>query len=388
MAALLSGMAWAAVVVYLLSRALRQFRAFSQTTVCTTGESAVFPSVSMIVPARNEIQNIDLCLAGLRSQVGLSERSTITVVDDESQDGTAAAVARHSAVDPKVRLVSAGTLPEGWTGKPHACWRGALLAGSEWLCFVDADVRAAAQLVVAAVAAAETRGVDMLSLHPFQELGSFWERTIMPAGMLVLACAKPLRQDAQDVVNGQILLIRRAVYFQIGGHSAVRGELAEDKALAERVARAGFNLQVLAAESLARTRMYRDLASLWEGLSRQAPDMLGGAVVTLAAAAAALAFGWISLALPPAVILAVLQDPSPLTLTGAGVGLCGSAAVIAIQLATARRVQIPVGFGLNFTLGYTAVACLACNGVLASLVGRVAWKGRVYQLAKTTVEAR
>jgi chlorobactene glucosyltransferase len=386
MAVLCSGLAWAAVVFYLLFRALRQFRAYSQAIVCASEEPRVLPSVSIIVPARNEIQNIELCLAGLRAQTGLSERSTISVVDDESEDGTAAVVARYSALDPKVRLVFAGVLPQGWTGKPHACWRGALLAGSEWLCFIDADVRAAPQLVSAAVAAAEARGLQMLSLHPFQELGSFWERTIMPAGMLVLACAKPFRQDAQDVVNGQFLLIRWAAYFQIGGHSAVRGEIAEDKALAQRVARAGFNLQVLAAESLARTRMYRNLAALRQGLSRQAPEILGGTVVTLTIAAAALAFGCFSFVLPPAVIVATLQDPSPLTLTGAAFGLCGSAVVIAIQLATARHLRIPAGFGLTFAVGYAAVACLACNGVLAGLIGRVTWKGRVYRLAKTTVE--
>jgi chlorobactene glucosyltransferase len=336
----------------------------------------------MIVPARNEVQNIDLCLAGLRAQTGLSECSTIIVVDDESQDGTAAAVARCSAADPRVRLVSGGALPPGWTGKPHACWRGALLAQSDWLCFVDADVRAAPQLVGAAIAAAEARGVEMVSLHPRQELGSFWERTIMPAGMLVLACAKPFRSGTQDVVNGQVLLIRRSVYVEIGGHSAVRAEVAEDKALAARVAQAGFGFQVLAAESLAQTRMYRDLRSLWDGLSRQATEIFASPIVTLLVAAAALAFGWTSLLLPPAIILAALHEVSPVTLAGAGLGLFGSAIVIGIQFATARHLRIPAAFGLNFALGYTAVACLACNSVLASLIGQVTWKGRTYRLVK------
>ena len=388
MAILFSGGAWAALVLYLLCRTLRQFRAYRQLALAVPSELSVLPSVSIIVPARNEIQNIDLCLDGLRSQTGLSNRSSIIVVDDESQDGTAAAVEQYSAMDPRIRLASAGALPDGWIGKPHACWRGALLAECDWLCFVDADVRAAPQLVAAAVAAAEAQGIDMLSLHPLQELGSFWERTIMPAGLLVLACAKSLKAGAEDAVNGQFLLIRRTAYFQAGGHSAVRAEIAEDKALAARVKEAGFDFRVLAAECLARTRMYRNFASLWEGLSKNATEVLGGAIVTLAAGAAAFAFGWTSLLVAPAIIVTALSEPSPATLGGAALALLSSAVVIGIQCATARHFRIPAAFGLIYALGYIAVACLAFNGVLLSLIGRVTWKGRIYQLAKTSSEAR
>lgn len=387
MAILFAGIVWAALVLFLLCRALRQFRAYRQLALTVPRELSVLPSVSIVVPARNEIHNIDRCLDGLRAQTGLSGRWSIIVVDDDSQDGTAAAVERCSAADSRVRLVSAGVLPEGWIGKPHACWRGALLAEGEWLCFVDADVRAAPQLVAAALAAAEAQGIDMLSLHPLQELGSFWERTIMPAGLLVLACAKSLGAGAEDAVNGQFLLIRRTVYFQVGGHSAVRFEIAEDKALAARVKQAGFELRVLAAERLARTRMYRNFASLWEGLSKNATEVLGGPIVTLAAGAAAFVFGWASLLAPPAIIAAALREPSPAAVTGTALGLLGLAVVIGIQCATARHFRIPAAFGLIFALGYSAVACLACNGVLSSLNGRVTWKQRTYQLAKTSAEA-
>jgi chlorobactene glucosyltransferase len=387
MAILFLGVAWAALVLYLLCRILRQFRAYRQLALSVPMELSVLPSVSIIVPARNEIQNIDLCLDGLRAQTGLSGRWSIIVVDDESEDGTAARIERCSAQDVRVRLASAGALPEGWVGKPHACWRGALLAGCDWLCFVDADVRAAPQLVAAAVTTAEAHGIDILSLQPLQELGSFWERTIMPAGLLVLACAKSLQSGAEDAVNGQFLLIRRTAYFQVGGHSAVRAEIAEDKALAARVTEAGFDLRVLAAERLAQTRMYRDFASLWEGLSKNATEVLGGRVVTLTAGAAALAFGWTSLLLPPAIIIAELREPSPAAIAGTALFLLGSVVVIGIQCATARHFRIPAAFGLIFALGYSAIACLACNGVLVSLHGRVRWKERTYQLAKTSADA-
>ena len=386
MATLVCGAAWAALVLYLLSRTMRQFRSYRQGAVSVPSEFPALPPVSIIVPARNEIDNIETSLKGLRAQTGLSGGSSIIVVDDESRDGTAAVVERHVAADSRIRLVSAGVLAEGWIGKPHACWRGALLAEADWLCFVDADVRPAPQLVAAALTTVEEQGIDMLSLHPLQELGSFWERVIMPAGLLVIAGAKPLGASAQEAVNGQFLLIRRTAYFQSGGHSAVRGEIAEDKALAIRVGEAGFEVRVLAAERLARTRMYRDLASLWEGLSKNATEVLGGPVVTLTAAAAAFTFGWTTLLLPVASALPVLDDPSSAALVGVSLALLGSAVVIGIQCATAQYCRIPAAFGLIFALGYTAVACLACNAVLIRLMGRVTWKGRTYRLSKTSAE--
>ena len=99
MAILFAGIAWAALVLYLLRRALRQFRVYRQLALTVPSELSVLPSVAIIVPARNEIQNIGLCLDGLRAQTGLSGRWSIIVVDDELQDGTAAAVERCSAED-------------------------------------------------------------------------------------------------------------------------------------------------------------------------------------------------------------------------------------------------------------------------------------------------
>ena len=130
--------------------------------------------------------------------------------------------------------------------------------------------------------------------------------------------------------------------------------------------------------------MYRDLASLWEGLSKNATEILGGPIVTLAAAAAAFAIGWTSLLLPPAVTLAALGRPAPTAVIGALLAMLGSAAVFGIQFGAARHFRIPAAFGLIFVLGYTAVACLACNAVLKSLRRRVTWKGRTYRLVDTS----
>ncbi len=225
----------------------------------------------------------------------------------------------------------------------------------------------------------------MLSLQPFQQLGSFWERLVIPAGLLMIACAKDLRmtQDPASwaaVVNGQFLLIRRPVYFGMGGHAAVAAEICEDKALATNVKQAGYQLRVLTAEHLASTRMNRDFRSLWEGLSKNATEMIGSLPMTVAAATLVVIVGWAALLLPMALGAILFRQFSTVTCIGLGLALLASAIVIGIQIGTARHFRIPAAFGLIYALGYTVAACLACRSALAHLNGRVTWKGRTYQL--------
>lgn len=385
MLALFWASVWVGLVVYLLSRAVRQFRAHRAIALVPSPGQTQLPAVSIIVPVRNEIDNIARCLAGLTTQRDLGSRSAIIIVDDGSEDGTAAVVEQFAAAGHPIRLVTAGPLPEGWVGKPHACWRGASLAEGDWLCFVDADVRAAPELVGTAISTAEAHAIDMLSLHPFQQLGSFWERVVIPAGLLIIACAKDLRttQDPASwaaTVNGQFILIRRQIYFSVSGHAAVAAEICEDKALAINVKQAGYRLRVFTAEHLASTRMYRDFSSLWEGLSKNATEIIGSLPLTLAAAVLGVVVGWTALMLPIALGVILFYQFSLMTSGAFGLVLIASAVVLGIQIGTARHFRIPAAFGLIFPLGYIVAACLACRSAAAHFSGRVTWKGRTYQL--------
>ncbi|HEX6443216.1 MAG TPA: glycosyltransferase [Stellaceae bacterium] len=385
MAALLAGAAWACLIGWLIARAVRQSRVHRAVSLRRPDPAGLARAVALIVPARNEAENIGRCLAGLSAQRDLPAGSSITVVDDGSQDATAELVRRSVSADPRVSLREAGVLPAGWLGKPHACWRGANSVAADWLCFIDADVSAAPELLAAAVATAERDCIDMLSLTPFQELGSFWERLIVPAGLVLIACAKDLRRvddpaSAEIFANGQFILIRRAVYFAVGGHAAVRGEVCEDKALAARVKAAGYRFRLRGAEHLARTRMYRDLPSLWEGFSKNATEIMGDGVNTLGAASLALAIGWAALLLPLLTVCIAIEQPWLAPILGAAFALLGTFAVLGIQIGTARHFRLPAAYGLLFPFAYTAVAALAWHSVGLRREGRVTWKGRTYEI--------
>jgi chlorobactene glucosyltransferase len=393
MTALVAGAVWAGLIAWLLLRILRQFRTHRAASLSGPMADTALPDIAIIVPARNEIANIAACLEGLAGQSGLSGGSSIIVVDDASQDGTGQAVARAARDDPRIEPIEAGDLPAGWMGKPYACWQGALHAQTEWLCFVDADVRASPELVDTALTTATRQRIDMLSLNPLQELGSFWERLIIPAGLVAIACTTDLRPiddptSPEVSANGQFILIRRAVYFAVGGHAAVRGEVCEDKALAGRVKHGGWRYRMLGAEHLARTRMYTGLAALWEGLGKNAIEIIGDGPTTLAAASAATVVGWAAILVPALTAIAVIQEPSAIGLIGVALAVLGSAAVLGIQIGTARHFRVPLGFALLFPLAYSAVAALAWHSVALRGAGHITWKGRTYALQRKASPGR
>jgi glycosyltransferase involved in cell wall biosynthesis len=311
---------------------------------------------------------------------------TIVVVDDNSTDQTKEVVHRASQGDPRVHLLAGRPLPAGWAGKPFACWQGVQAARDpQWLCFLDADTAAHPMLLNSALRFAVAQQVDMLSLEPFQELGSLWERLILPAGMFLLAFTKDLRRindpaSSDAAANGQCLLIRRDVYEAVGGFAAVRGDLCEDTALARVVKRQGFRLALMGGEQLLRVRMYVDLRSLWEGVVKNVVEMAGGIPHAIGAAVFSLLLAWAPLAVPWYAWSRAGRNADALHYGAATLATLGSAAFTATHLAGARHFCIPIPYGWLFPLGYTMVAAIAVDSVRRNLRGRLTWKGRGYKL--------
>ena len=392
---LLAGLAWAIVVGWLLARVLRQERAFEKQVLAPSPRPRpapwLAPTVAVIVPARNEGLNIVSCLDALGQQDYPASRTSITVIDDGSTDGTAAEVLRFAELAAvQVSLIDAGPLPQGWLGKPHACWLGASRASAEWLCFIDADVRAAPALLACAVTAAEADGIDLPSVHPFQELCSFWERLVIPAGMLMVACAKPSQpqRGAEAGVNGQFLLVRAAAYQHAGGHAAVRGAVCEDSELARRLQAEGYGVRVMAGEHLARTRMYRDLGSLWEGFAKNAVDITGSERATITAACAGVCVAWAAPLLPLWLGVVALAHGTGASIAAFAIATLASGVVFGVHAGTLRHFRLSVSLLPLLPVGVTVASALAIESVRLRRAGRVRWKGRSYDLAGLSQNGR
>ena len=181
-----------AIVVWLIARAWRQNGVLLRVAPTPAPDGAVLPALTVVIPARDESTNIGPCVRSLLSQQYPTARLRIVVVDDDSHDDTAAIVAAMAATDSRITLLSAPALPPGWKGKAHACWYAvqAVPADSEWLCFLDADMRAHPLALASAVQLAQAGALDLLSLAPRHELGSLAERLIIPCGLYILGFSK------------------------------------------------------------------------------------------------------------------------------------------------------------------------------------------------------
>lgn len=234
-----------------------------------------YPLISVVVPARNEERNIRRCIEALLVQT--YPNYEVIVVDDRSTDGTLPVLdvieSEVRGAPPDLSIVQGKELPPDWAGKPFALVQGARAARGEWLCFIDADTFARPELLVSAYETAVQEEADLFSLLTGQELGSFWEKVILPLVFVGLSFGfpadrvnDPSKPDA--IANGQFILIKDEVYEAVGGHTAVKDRIDEDKAIAEVIKRAGYRLVLADGRAVADTRMYTNLAEMWEGWTK------------------------------------------------------------------------------------------------------------------------
>jgi len=375
---------WLALVIWLIARAVRQRSVLAGVPVSTRVPDRTAPKVAVIVPARNEAANIGPCIRSLSAQQYPPDRLALIVVDDDSIDATAAIVADLARQDPRIVLCHTPPLPPGWKGKVHACCVGAAAVpkDTQWLCFLDADMRADPRAIASAVEAASARNLDLLTLAPRHELGSFAERLMLPCGLYLLGFYQDLEkvqapESDQVVATGQFMLLRRAAYDAVGGHAPVCDAICEDVELALLMKRRGHRVLLMDGNLLLSTRMYTGWSTLWPGFAKNLIQLLGGPLRTVLAAPVVVVLAWTAVYLPIQDLIALLHGVSgaPLALA---LATLGSAAGVGLHVGGAVHFRIPWWYGLLFPLGYTAGAVMALDSVRWRMTRRVHWKGRVY----------
>jgi hypothetical protein len=346
------------------------------------------PLVSIVVPARDEARNIARCVSSI---IGTRyPRVEIIVVDDHSTDATASIVRSIANDDPRVRVLAAPDLPAGWFGKPWACATGARAAAGSILCFTDADTVHAPDLLPRVVHAMRRRDVAMLSVAGVQELGTFWETVLQPQVFAMLS----LRYGGTETVNrsphaydkianGQYIVITRAAYDAVGGHESVRGAVAEDLMLAQRVFSAGIAEAIVLGTAQLSTRMYTSLDEVVRGWRK---NIFAGGVEALPRHPVVRAVFPFALLLFP-----VLQLVPVLALAAAASGSLwpdGAALVWSVIATTValiswmllyRRVGRSAWYAFVSPLGAAVFTWIILGAIARGR--RVAWKGREYRAA-------
>jgi chlorobactene glucosyltransferase len=227
------------------------------------------PLVSVLIPARNEEENIETCLKSLQKQDYTNFE--ILVLDDNSKDRTAELVEGMAAKDDRIKLIKGELLPDGWAGKPFACCQLAEKAKGSWLLFIDADTTHAPHMLRSTLALAIELNSSMLSGFPRQMAESLSEKIAMPTLYFVIMSCFPLwwlhrsigRRPSLTI--GQFILFRREEYWRIGGHTAVKDKILEDVWLGVETVRNGGRHVAIDLSTVFYCRMYREVGVMWEG---------------------------------------------------------------------------------------------------------------------------
>ncbi len=230
------------------------------------------PLISVMVPARDEAENIGACLDSLIKQD--YPNFEILVLDDNSTDATAAIVAGLAAQDGRIKLIQGRPLPEDWAGKPYACHQLSQHARGEWFLFVDADTIHTPDMLRGVLALARQQKVSLLSGFPRQLARSLVQKIGVPViyfliiGWAPLWLIHRLKTPRPSVAIGQFLFFASQEYRRIGGHEVVKSRILEDIWMGIEVSRAGGRHIAVDLSSMVSCDMYPTAAAMWRGLVR------------------------------------------------------------------------------------------------------------------------
>ncbi len=358
-------------------------------------------SVAVLIPARNEAANIGDALRCVLASGDV--QLEVIVLDDGSTDDTAEIVASIAEHDDRVRLVAPVTLPAGWNGKQHACWRLAEASATgpnpaSLLLFLDADVRLAPAAIARMAAFQQRGGAALVSGFPRLVTVGWLEWMLLPMIHFVLLGFLPMgrmRETTDPSVAagcGQFMLASRDAYVASGGHAAIRATMHDGLLLPRAFRRAGFRTDIADITGLASVRMYDSAAKVWQGLAKNATEgiaaptrivpltllLLIGQVLPVVAATCCVA-----LMTSVAIMGAVYDFPTLMAWLYGGVALAVVCSFLPRLLAV-RRFRQPLRSALLHPLGMLLLLCVQWYALARQGLGRpVGWRQRAYASASS-----
>lgn len=360
--------ALAAAIVVMLAVNLMSIPRLRADRPAATGGG---PSVSVLVPARNEAATIERCLDALVAQDYTPLE--IIVLDDRSDDDTAARVARF--VGRGVRLLAGEPLPDGWTGKNWACAQLAEAAQGDVLCFVDADTVLDPPTVRAALGELEQSGAGLVTLLLATERRTLAQGLLLPMVNHALMALFPVwlmhrrRAPRVAVGLGPFMMVRRDAYDDAGGHAQGAADIVDDVTLTRAVKAAGHPVRLANGTEVARTRWYATTGDICRGFSKNAFGALDSNL-------------WVA-SLTVCVLVPLLCAPFLRVVAGAWTGhVAGEAVVQVLVILAARLITSVQGGDPVWSVPLHPLALAVWGLTLAWSVGltitdrTVEWRGR------------
>lgn len=356
------------------------WRARERDDAFTAPEPRIWPSLAIVIPARDEADHIGGCLRSLAAQ-SYPGPLRVIVVDDESADGTSdVAKAASSGLD--LEIVRGTPRPPGWTGKLWALRQGLdqmLRHPPEYLLFTDADIVWDAGALRALVARALDRKLVLASLMVRLRCTSFAERALIPAFVFFFQMLYPFAWVAKPKARtaaaaGGAVLLDAAAFVHAGGVEAIRGALIDDCALGALMKKQG-PVSLCLTERVHSSRASESFAEIGAMITRSAYAQLHYSRILLALTIVGL-------------VLTYFVAPA-LALFGTGLArLIGAAVWLAMALAMApinRLYGLGIWRGLLLPLVAGAYLAFTLQSARAHARGRGGmWKGRAQAMAART----
>ncbi|MGE5432519.1 MAG: glycosyltransferase [Syntrophomonadaceae bacterium] len=335
---------------------------------CFRTEASSLLLISVLIPARNEEENIACCLDLASKQI--YRNLEIIVLNDNSDDRTAEVAAMAALTDSRIKVLHGKPLEKPWLGKNWACHQLAQNASGSLLLFIDADVRLSPDAVHLAAMKMKKYDLGMLSVFPGQIMGSVGEYLIVPLMNWLLLSFLPLKKvftsgnKSFAAANGQFIMMTKEAYAISGGHEAAAVQIVEDMELARKIKMSGLKLMTLLGGNIIRCRMYGNFSEAFIGFSK---NFFAGFkipafffIIMLLMMETAFLYPFIpALYLPEFALLSAMIMISRIFISVSS----GQNLLLNILLHPLQMMLVPV---------------IGINSVLVKRKNKVIWKGRIY----------
>lgn len=241
------------------------------------------PSISILIPARNEEENIGTLL----EQLSTFEYSMLEIIvyNDNSTDNTENIIKHWTEVTPNIKLINGETLPKGWLGKNYACHQLAEAATGDILLFLDADVSVKKGVIKRSIHYLQKHELHLLSIFPKQIVKSFGEKVSVPLMNWILLSILPIylirksKNKIFSAANGQFMMFKADTYKKIWPHKRYKSNKVEDIAIIRLFKQKGLASDTRLGDNDISCRMYVGLDDAIEGFIKNIFQFFGNSIL-------------------------------------------------------------------------------------------------------------
>ncbi len=332
------------------------------------------PSISILFAARDEAEKLP---GALETMLALDyPHYEVIAVDDRSGDSTGSMLDRAAEQHSQLKVVHVGSLPTGWLGKPHALQQAYEDSTGEWLVFTDADVHFQPDALRRAIALADAKSWEHLTLMCEMKLFTPGEKIAVAFfGTAFLLATRPWKTKNPECGNymgvGAFQLIRRSAYEKLGTHRRLAMEVIDDMKLGKLAKESGVRSGVAISRSAVSIYWHTGL-----------PNIIRGTTKNLFASS-----GYRTWLVPVQILAILAMFILPLValpfVHGVSLALALVSVILPLGIAigAARYVNISPLYALAYPVGALIFAWMVLRSAIVTLwQGGIVWRGTFYPL--------